>query len=281
MDQTPLFISSNGKPITASILLSTLRSAKADECDILYIHSDLSFGAPNPGLKRSELLARLMDTIGQLGVKTIMFPTFTFSFCNNEIFDRENTRSRMGALTEYARKLPQAVRSSDPLMSSVAIGSNLDPVKNIGTASIGIGSTFDILHNTPNVRFLFFGVRLYLCFTYTHYVEAQLGMPYRYPRDFSGTLIENGQARTETFSLFVRYQGVEPTQTDYFEEYVLGKNLAQKIACGDGWITTIREEDGFSAAVDCLSANPDCLLAHPYNPSNKDTTFIPHSMVAL
>jgi len=122
MDQTPLFISSNGKPITASILLSTLRSAKADECDILYIHSDLSFGAPNPGLKRSELLARLMDTIGQLGVKTIMFPTFTFSFCNNEIFDRENTRSRMGALTEYARKLPQAVRSSDPLLGPLYAG---------------------------------------------------------------------------------------------------------------------------------------------------------------
>ena len=110
MDQTPLFISSNGKPITASILLSTLRSAKADECDILYIHSDLSFGAPNPGLKRSELLARLMDTIGQLGVKTIMFPTF--SFCNNEIFDRK-TPARMGALNEYA-KTPQAVRSATP-----------------------------------------------------------------------------------------------------------------------------------------------------------------------
>jgi len=281
MDQTPLFISSNGKPITASILLSTLRSAKADECDILYIHSDLSFGAPNPGLKRSELLARLMEAIGQLGVKTIMFPTFTFSFCNNEIFDRENTRSRMGALNEYARKLPQAVRSSDPLMSSVAIGSNLDPVRKIGTASIGSGSTFDILHNTPNVRFLFFGVRLYLCFTYTHYVEAQLGMPYRYPRDFTGTIVENGQPRTATFSLFVRYQGVEPTQTDYFEQYVLGKNLAPKIACGDGWITTIREEDGFSAAADCLSTNPNCLLAQPYDPSNRDTTFIPHPMVAL
>lgn len=281
MDTTPLFIAGNGAPITAASLLTALRSAKADECDLLYIHSDLSFGTPNPALKRSELLACLMETIGKLGVATIMFPTFTFSFCNNEIFDREKTRSRMGALNEYARKLPQSVRSSDPLLSSVAIGSNLDPVKKIGTASIGTNSTFDILHKTPNVRFLFFGVRLYLCFTYTHYVEVQLGMPYRYSRDFSGTLIENGQAREASFSLFVRYQGVEPTQTDYFEQYVLDKNLALKIPCGDGWITTIREEDGFSAAADCLATNPNCFLSHPYDPANKDTTFIPHPMVAL
>lgn len=281
MDSQPLFIAGNGRPVTESSLLAALREARADECDLLYIHTDLAFGAPNPELKRSELLGRTYGVLEKLGVPTLLFPTFTFSFCNNEVFDVSGSRSKMGALNEYARKLPGAVRSVDPLMSSVAIGRDLAPVRNIGKSSIGPGSTFDILHETKNVRFLFFGVRLYLCFTYTHYVEAAEGMPYRYFRDFHGTIREGAEEHEDTFSLFVRYRGVEPTQTDFFERFVTDKGLARKVPCGDSWVTTIREEDGFAAATECLRRDPNCLLAQPYDAANKDAHFEPHSMVAL
>ena len=74
----------------------------------------------------------------------------------------------MGALNEYVRKMPNSLRSIDPLMSSVLIGDDNDIVTNILKSSIGTGSTFDKLHNKKNVKFLFLGTKVGDCFAYMH-----------------------------------------------------------------------------------------------------------------
>lgn len=43
-----LFLTQSKEWITNIDLLEKLRKLKADECEILYIHSALSFGTPNP-----------------------------------------------------------------------------------------------------------------------------------------------------------------------------------------------------------------------------------------
>jgi len=47
-----LFLTQSKEWITNIDLLEKLRKLKADECEILYIHSALSFGTPNPDSKR-------------------------------------------------------------------------------------------------------------------------------------------------------------------------------------------------------------------------------------
>ena len=179
--------------ITYGDLVRAMKEVKADDCDALLIHTDLSFGLPTRELKRKELVEVLYDAICELGVKTLIFPTFTFSYGNREDFDVKNTKCKMGMLNEYVRKMPESVRSKDPLMSVCVIGENKELAKVSGNKSLGEGSFFDRFHHTKNTRIMFFGAQLPQCHTQMHYVEEKLRVPYRYDMKFEGNIIdENG-----------------------------------------------------------------------------------------
>ncbi len=166
MSQQLLFKTAQGNPVTSDDLRAALDGVQAHDCRVLYMHSGLSFGLPNPELGRAQLLDAIYQTVRGLGVPTLCVPTFTFSFCNGEDYDSKRSRSRMGALNEYIRQRPEAVRSVDPLMSVAVVGEDRDLAENLGHASIGINSTFDKLSRRQGVKFLFLGVRLGDCFTY-------------------------------------------------------------------------------------------------------------------
>ena len=57
--------------ITYGDLVRAMKEVKADDCDALLIHTDLSFGLPTRELKRKELVEVLYDAICELGVKTL------------------------------------------------------------------------------------------------------------------------------------------------------------------------------------------------------------------
>ena len=237
-----LFRSHDGSWITSAALLTIFEKIKAPEASVLYIHTGLNFGTPNPELGRKELLSHLFDLIESLGVPTICFPTFTFSFCNGEDYNVQTSRSKMGALNEYVRGLPRSVRSEDPLMSSVVVGEDHDLVNNLGKDSIGANSTFDKLHQRgSNVKFLFVGVTVSDCFTYTHYVEERLNTPYRYNRAFSGQITSGERSWQDTYRLFVRYRGVVPSSSGLLESELLRRGLLRKVNCGEASIASLAE----------------------------------------
>ena len=68
-----------GKAITYGNFIDKLKELGADDCDVLFIHSDISFGKVDSEIKRAELKKLLVEIIKETGVKTIIFPTFTFS----------------------------------------------------------------------------------------------------------------------------------------------------------------------------------------------------------
>ena len=275
-----LFQSRDGSWITSATLLKILEKIKAPDASVLYIHSGLNFGTPNPDLGRKELLGHVYNLIASLGVPTICFPTFTFSFCNGEDYNVQTSRSRMGALNEYVRVLPEAVRSEDPLMSSVVLGQDLDLVHSLGKDSIGENSTFDRLHQRGSgVKFLFFGVTVSDCFTYTHYVEERLSMPYRYNRAFSGGITNGGRSWQDTYRLFVRYRGVVPSSSGLLESDLVRRGLLRKEDCGEASIACLREPDGYATIVEHLTANVNCYIAE--DPGDKNPEFNVRNMVSL
>ena len=275
-----LFQSGDGSWVTSATLLTILEKIKAPEASVLYIHSGLNFGTPNPDLGRKELLAHLYGLIASLGVPTICFPTFTFSFCNGEDYNVQTSRSRMGALNEYVRGLPETVRSEDPLMSSVVVGQDHDLVHNLGKDSIGTNSTFDKLHQRGSgVKFLFFGVTVSDCFTYTHYVEERLNTPYRYNRAFSGRITYGGRSWQDTYRLFVRYRGVVPSSSGLLESDLVRRGLLRKEASGEASIACLDEPDGYATIVEHLTADVHCYIAE--DPGDKNTEFTVRNMVSL
>ena len=268
-----LFHSSNGDISTFNIT-QALRSVGAAECDVLYIHTDMTFGLPV--IKRGDLLEELLNSIESLGVKTLVFPTFTFSFCNNEVFDVQNSRTQMGAINEYVRKNRPGVRSCDPLLSVYVLGDKLNLIDNLSEYSIGIGSNYDRVHLCgKEVKFLFFGADMNACFTYNHYMEALFKVPYRYNREFSGTIINDGDKYKSKVFLYSTYANCRLNSKPVVHDAMKKRGFLNKAQLGNSTLCCFREKDAHETISELLTSNPLCLTDGTFNEAEKDTTYNP------
>jgi aminoglycoside 3-N-acetyltransferase len=281
MQEIKLFQTNTNAWVTNHDLLRAMELADAHKSKILYIHTGLSFGVPNPALQKTELLEILLQLILELGVPTICVPTFTFSFCNGLDFDPERSKSKMGVLNEYIRKQPGAIRSIDPLLSVALLGEDTDLVTGIGHESIGEKSTFNKLHSRENVRFLFLGAELGSCFTYMHYIEKFLNVDYRYDREFSGKITSGNNSYVDTFTLFVRYRNIFPGKGSYvYEDMMVKTGKAKKSPCGNSFITTVEEAPAFEIYKKLIEDDPRFFL-DPASVLDFDKTFEVKDMVTL
>ena len=267
-----LFCTKAGAQITDEDFVSALRSVGSDEAEILFVHFGMTFGMPNTDYKRDEILGAIYGAIQEMNVKTILFPTFTFSFPNGKDYDVKKSKSKMGALNEYVRRQPEALRSLDPLMSVALVGDKKYLATGIGRESVGRDCTFDMLHREKGVKFLFLGTRPQDCFTYTHYIEWAVRVPYRYDREFTGTIHADGGSYTATYKLFVRYKGVVPGGND-LADTLLAQGDAKKCVLGDGEVWTVDEAPAYTLLCEKIKEIPNYMLSAPL-PSSWDNEFI-------
>lgn len=282
MTEKILFKSSTGEPVSNRSLVEKLKEMGAADCDVLYVHTALTFGVPQ--LKKTELLDALLEVFRALRVRTLIFPTFTFSFPNGEAFDVQNSKTPMGILNEYFRKQPGVIRSVDPLMSVALEGEHTEFATSIGKNSCGEDSTFDMLHKTElSVKFLFFGTRVGDCFTFMHYLEDLFKAPYRYPKPFTGTIINNGCEYTDTFNLCVRYSNAFPGPGSYiYENILLERGIARQTKVGESQMTLVPESAASVIYQDLLVAYPSFFLSAPFEDAKKSTEFkLNGPMIAL
>ena len=282
MKETLLFYSNKGN-VTDKSLKEALKLLITSGADILYIHTALNFGIPNNEIRKKELLDILLDLLMGFNVNTIIFPAYTFSFCNGVNFNVKESRTPMGLLNDYARLKEYAIRSVDPLMSNVLIGGNKEFVTKIGKCSVGEDSTFDLLHKSGlNVKFLFFGPRPGDCFTYMHYIEERENVPYRYNRTFTGEIINGDNKYEESYELFVRFSNVKPGLGSYaYETILLERMIARKQKIGDSSITLIDEKGAYETYQELIRKYPNFFLDEPFEDAAKTTLFEVKNMVAL
>jgi aminoglycoside 3-N-acetyltransferase len=261
-----IFTTGSGDAVTTDDFGRALRSVGAHDCDLLFIHTKLSFGAISGTLKRRDLCDRMYRILTDLGVRTLVFPTFTFSYGNREDFDVRTTPTKMGAINEYIRKLPEAHRSVDPMMSVVSIGEDKNILNITGVKSLGEGSIFDNLHHTDGVKFLFLGTRLSECGTHMHYIEEQLRVPYRYDMDFYGHVTDyEGNTTEDHRILYVKYRDVIPCMPHSYEDMLMDKGILLHEHIGDGDIYTISETDMYRELSASLEQDVNVFLAEPYD----------------
>lgn len=174
--------------------------------DVVFSHSNIGFFGRLEGARTgAEVAAALADAIlARIAPGgTLVVPTFTYSFPAGEIFDVENTASKMGVFAEWVRCHPRARRSADPCYSVAALGDRAaELTANMPENSFGPGSFFDRFHKAG-------GKILNLNFdagsTHIHYVERELRVPYRFDKTFHGTIREKGRERRATSVIWVRY----------------------------------------------------------------------------
>ena len=194
-----------GKVITKNDLITQFRKIGIRPGDVLLVHSSLSkIGFIENGAK--DVVDALLEVLGPDG--HLLMPnspnaSFQLDYIRNlEVFDVAHAVSKLGAISEYFRNLPDAVRSAHPT----------EPVSCIGPdAEYFVGHHFGNLtpynENSPyyrvsarNGKILYLGVTLDNAGTNLHTLEdavPDFKFPVYYPKEFEvKVLFENGTMRT-------------------------------------------------------------------------------------
>src|SRR5688572_20489345 len=101
--------------------------------DVVFCHSNLGFFGRAEGISNASDLCEMffdaiMERIGPNG--TLCVPTFTYSFSKSEpeMYDRDNSPSKMGMFAEWVREQEGSERSDDPCYSVAGFGSEAESI---------------------------------------------------------------------------------------------------------------------------------------------------------
>ncbi len=189
-----------------------LRSAGIGEGDVVYFqvcHETLgpAEGAATDADLCQLLYAGLREVVGPAG--TIVAPTYTFSFCRQQVFDPAETPTAKGpwntftAFPEFLRRMPGAIRSGDPIFSNAGIGPRAaELLTGIPSVCLGEDSVHARLRRVGG-KICILGVGLYEAI-FRHYVEAVCRVPWRFDKLFTGRIREGGVERKEGWLYNVR-----------------------------------------------------------------------------
>ena len=258
-----LFYDADNRICTANDIRNALKETGAADCEVLFIHSDVMFGRPAEGFKRREYLETLYKIVTSLGVKELIIPTFTYSFPNHEDYDIANSKTSMGAFNEYVRKKGGRYRTDDPLLS-VSVSERLEPFFNhVSNHSLGEGSALDLVHHLEDVKFLFFGAEMADCFTYVHYVEKMMDVPYRFDMPFKGMVFyPDGTRKDRTQTIHTQCEGAFlPPKYDYFEKEMEDRGYLRKKRVADRYIACLGEKDAYREIKEHISNDINYFLA--------------------
>jgi aminoglycoside 3-N-acetyltransferase len=224
-------------------LAEALREVGVRRGDVLFSHGNIGyFGIPAEGRSASvvceTILGAFEDAFGAEG--TLVIPTFTYSFCKGQPFDPAATPSTCGAFTEWVRQHPNAVRSADPIFSVAAIGARAREMTRVAPVECFGRDSFW-------ARFLAAdGLIANLNFdagsTFIHFVERELGVPYRYDKLFTGEIVENGAPRRSEAVFFCQDLSNPGTGAAFepFDELARSRGLATTARVGRGAVVAIR-----------------------------------------
>ncbi len=195
-------------PVCSQELDAGLRQLGLAPGEAVLVHSSLkSFGRIEGGAH--TVVQALLDLLGEAG--TLVVPTFHHSFFwggPQQIWDREQTPSYMGIISETARTWTGARRSCHAPHPLAAIGAYAaDLAGRHNTSDYAFDSPFYHLLEL-DAWVLLMGVDFNVC-TLLHLVEELAEVPYRHWADLSGTVIVEGHPSFQTFPFMRRYPGVE------------------------------------------------------------------------
>jgi aminoglycoside 3-N-acetyltransferase len=194
--------------ISAQQITDAIRALGVARDDTMFVQAELLSSLRVEGATREEKLATIVAGLrGAVDAGTLILPAFSYSFCRDEVFDPETSATSIGPLPEYFRTLPGVRRTLDPIFSANVLG----PIparwerrlfEEPNTDALGSDGIFGFLRDV-NAKLLLYGVIFNAC-SFAHHVEQLAQVPYRYWKDFPGTMRSGGEERSLTVRYFVR-----------------------------------------------------------------------------
>lgn len=230
----------------------------------------MGLGFLDDGDTKKEKLTLLYNAIRErVGEETtITCSTANWSEINiSYVFDHENQPSREGALTEYIRKLPGALRSIHPFVNYSSIGPLAKQItENVSPHDFGPDSVFDRLMALDTVQ-VQLGFNPTRALTLLHHAEFIRAVPYRYHKEFPFTVKTNQGTYEQRFYTNARFLSSEIKQdysrTNLFNTFhAMGYKIGEATV-GAGSIYYYKWSEMYKALTEVLRKDPYGLLENP------------------
>jgi len=233
------------------------------ENDSIFIHSNIGFfGRLKDGTDKNSFYQifkeAIFNVIGEGG--TLVVPVFTYSYCWNKIFNKEETPGICGIFSEMIRLDSESLRSDDANFSIATIGKHAKYfTQNSPENSFATDSFWG--------RFLkcdgkFCNFNFDSGSTFIHYVERLLHVPYRYDKKFTGRSVCDEKETEGAFYHFV-YDLEKPENSPYFEQFdrwVKEMGIARTADMGKGQIVAISARDTLEVIKQEIQKDPAFLI---------------------
>jgi aminoglycoside 3-N-acetyltransferase len=180
-----------------------LKKAKIRKGNTILIHGDL--GAISQINTKKNIIKIFLGALKKvLGPKgTVLIPTFSYSFCKNEIFNPNKTKSEIGSFSESLRLSNIGTRTDHPIFSFYILGNKKKYYLNSNNETcFGTNSIFDLFMK-DNGKICGLGCGFANMMTFLHYIEESFQVKYRYHKIFKGNIIKDKKKIIYT-SYFVR-----------------------------------------------------------------------------
>jgi aminoglycoside 3-N-acetyltransferase len=246
--------------VTRTQVVDCLRTVGVQPGDGVMVHAAIQFlGRPVGGV--GIYWDAFREVLGPEG--TLVVPTFNFGFCRGLTFDRESTPSeKMGVFAEHVRRLPVARRSPHPMQSVAAIGRYAGDLAARDTASaFDDGSAFDRMVDL-DFKMILLGASIQTA-SMVHYCEQKHTVPYRYWKDFTGTVSRGGQRQQASYRMYARDLDLDPRIDQVPIQRALEVMGAWKeTRLNYGTVAACRLRDFVAATTTLLSKDPWSLVGN-------------------
>lgn len=191
-----------------------LKFFTSHEEDCFLLHTDiLNWGPICQEGSRTERLEKYYSLLNAASVdKTLFFPVFNYDYGKTRIFDVLEDKCQVGVLNEFVRLRNRERRTRTPIFNFLEIPHDTFP-KAPSSNPFGPGSLWDDLCRREG-RICFMGV-VSETNTFTHFIEDEKQIGYRYYKRMPGIVRFNGVDEYVDFTFRVRPRVSELVQYDW------------------------------------------------------------------
>lgn len=214
-------------------LYEKLNKLEISKAKCLFVANDMAKIGLIEGYNKNSLLETIFKTIKKINPEiTIVVPTATLNLIkNNEIFNLNNTKSfKMGAFSEYVRKLKNTKRSFHALWSLSANGPLSNFItKNVSKHAYDENSSFARIFQINNSYFLSLGNHPRFMLSIIHYFETKYNVPYRFTKSFKIKCEKSSEIKEENFLLEVLNENLRYNKRSFNKKIFENFETIQKL----------------------------------------------------
>tara|TARA_X000001036_G_scaffold273625_1_gene254164 strand:- start:208 stop:972 length:765 start_codon:yes stop_codon:yes gene_type:complete len=160
---------------------------------------------------------------------TLIFPTYSWDFCEKKSFNYKLTKTISGALSNITLQRKDFKRTKNPIFSFTVYGSKKKILCKMNHSNcFSLNSPFGYLIKNK-AKHLFINLDYQDAMTFVHVAEQLEKVNYRYMKTFNGIYInETNKVKKKKYKMFVRKKNVKPTIIVKKFDQILNKNKTIK-----------------------------------------------------